>query len=335
METKRLKIENKIVEQHIKEAAQLIQIGEVVAFPTETVYGLGADATNELAVQKIFKAKGRPSDNPLIVHVATKEQLLQLVADYPPYVDKLINNFSPGPITYVLKSKGNVAKNVTAGLDTIGVRIPDNEVALAFLQACHVPVAAPSANISGKPSPTTADHVWDDLEGKIAAVLDGARARVGLESTVIDCTKDIPVILRVGAITKQDIEKVIGKVHLLKGNKTVAQPASPGLKYKHYAPDVPLILVRNKEMVQDIICLEQEKGNRVGALVQQRGSKTIQADKVITLGNNEEEIAMNLYSALRSIKKDDLDLVVCPTLPEEKVGKAVMDRLRRAATKIM
>lgn len=335
METKRLMMQDKIDKNIISEAAHLLQKGEVVAFPTETVYGLGADATNEAAIEKIFIAKGRPSDNPLIVHIATKAQLFALVEDYPTYVEQLIDTFSPGPITYVLKSNGKVATNVTAGLATVGVRIPNNEVALALLEECAIPIAAPSANLSGKPSPTSASHVLEDLDGKIAAVVDRGYAEVGLESTVVDCTGDVPIILRLGQITKQDIENIVGKAELISENKSHIQPKSPGLKYKHYAPEVPLILVENNSDIQRVIFTEQEKGNRVGALVSSQTAKVVQADTVIPLGYEEKEMAMNLYHSLRSIRKSIVDVVICESLPRNNVGDAVMDRLQRAATKII
>src|SRR5690625_2471512 len=288
MKTKLLTMKDKINIEMIKQAATLLQNGEVVAFPTETVYRLSADATNEQAVEKIFVAKGRPSDNPLIVHVASKEQLKELVLPYPPYVEKLINTFSPGPITYVLQSGGKVAPNVTANLSTVGVRIPSNDLALELLKQCNIPIAAPSANVSGKPSPTTAEHVLDDLDGKISAILDGGKSAVGVESTVIDCTGRIPLILRLGKITKDEIEHVVGDVHVISHEDNIKKPKSPGLKYKHYAPDVPLILVMDNKKIQQIIKDETAKGYKVGALVSSKTAETIKADQVIPLGKDED-----------------------------------------------
>lgn len=318
--------------EHIIVAAKLLQRGELVAFPTETVYGLGADATNEHAVKKIFEAKGRPSDNPLIVHVASKKQLLALVKDIPPYVETLIDTFSPGPITYVLKSKGNVAANVTAGLSTVAVRIPDNKIALSLLKSCNLPIAAPSANLSGSPSPTSAKHVLDDLDGKIAAVLDGGNAEVGVESTVVDCTGEYPVILRIGKITKEDIDKVIEATEENVINEQVEKPKSPGMKYKHYAPEIPLILVNKQELIQKNIDKKKSEGYRVGALVSDHLAANIVADKIIAIGDNEEKMAANLYNALRSFKKEEVDYIICETFPTKTVGKAVMDRIQRAAS---
>lgn len=267
--------ENINKQQAIKEAALLLKNGSLVAFPTETVYGLGADATNEKAVSAVFEAKGRPQDNPLIAHVATKEQLLRLVSHMPAYVDKLIDAFSPGPITYVLPSSGKCAVNVTAGLSTIAVRIPDHEIAQALLKECDIPIAAPSANTSGKPSPTAADHVWEDLFGKIAGVLDGGPTGVGMESTVIDCTGDVPVILRPGGITREELESVVGFVDVSSGLENEKdKPTSPGMKYRHYSPDLPLWLVDGSiDELQAFVVKERQRGRRVGLLVRNQTAK--------------------------------------------------------------
>ena len=335
MKTKIFTMNGQNDEAYIKEAAALLQDGEVVAFPTETVYGLGADATNEAAIAKIFQAKGRPSDNPLIVHVATKGQLNELVQVYPSYVDTLITTFSPGPITYVLKRKNNVATNVTAKLDTVGIRIPNNDVALRLLKEVDLPIAAPSANMSGRPSPTKASHVYDDLNGKIAAIVDAMEAEVGVESTVIDCTGDVPLILRDGAITKEAIEAVVGEVRILSKKEKTEKPKSPGLKYKHYAPEVPLILVENNALLQEIVDRYEAEGNRVGVIVTKKMAENIEAAHKIVIGNKDVEIAQMLYDTLRSLKKDQFDVVVSQSFSIEGVGLAIMDRLTRAATEIV
>lgn len=330
MQTKRLIYKYK-GHDAINEAAVLLKAGEVVAFPTETVYGLGADATNRDAVDKIFLAKGRPSDNPLIVHVANKNQLKSLVEEYPDYVDQLMEAFSPGPITYVLKNKGQVAKNVTGGLKTVGIRIPNHPVALELLRTSNLPLAAPSANISGKPSPTTAQHVADDLNGRIPAILDGGAANVGLESTVVDCTKDVPVILRLGQITKEAMEEIVGRVRISDAKKIDA-PKSPGVKYKHYMPEVPLVFISKDEVIS-YIKKEKSKGKKIGVLTDQWENEDIKVDKLFLLGENEPQIAANLYDTLRAMKQADVDLVVVYGLTKEKTGEAVIDRLQRAATK--
>lgn len=318
----------------IQEAAVILRKGKTVAFPTETVYGLGADATNEAAVSKIFKAKGRPQDNPLIAHVATKSQLQKLASAYPQYVDKLIDHFAPGPITFVLPSNGVCAKNVTAGLDTIGIRIPDHPVAYQLLKEVNLPLAAPSANLSGKPSPTTAIHVWEDLNGKIDGLIDDGPTGVGVESTVVDCTQSVPIILRPGGITKEQLEEVVGEVAddsviVDKSN----QPKSPGMKYRHYSPEVPLILVEgNASIMQDLINLKKETYDRVGVLASSGIAKSLSADEVIALGDNMNDIASHLYDALRTFKKGQVDVILCETFEKSGIGEAVMNRLEKAAS---
>lgn len=324
-------------EMMIIEAGELLKAGETVAFPTETVYGLGADATNSEAVAKIFQAKGRPQDNPLIAHVATKEQLFQLVEAVPSYVEKLIDTFSPGPITYVLPSNGTCADNVTAGLTTVGVRIPSHPVALKLLKACNIPIAAPSANLSGKPSPTTAEHVWDDLHGKIAGLVDGGPTGVGLESTVVDCTQDIPIILRPGGISLEELEEVVGKVMMdpaLQSASATEKPKAPGMKYKHYAPEVPMWLIEGgSEKIQETYNQLKAEGKRVGVLANRNILEKLTVDEKISLGESLEEVASNLYDGLRKFKQGDVDIILCDTYPEIGIGQAVMNRLRKAASR--
>lgn len=336
METKRwnLKKDTLYNQQAIKEAAAFLKSGATVAFPTETVYGLGADATNEMAIAQIFQAKGRPQDNPLIAHVATKGQLVQLVDDLPNYVEKLIDEFSPGPLTYILPSNGTCAKNVTAGLSTIAVRIPDHPVAQQLLKKCDIPIAAPSANLSGKPSPTTANHVWSDLHGKIAGLIDGGPTGVGVESTVIDCTQDIPIILRPGGITREQLEDVIGEIAFDAAlSDAKERPKSPGMKYRHYSPEVPLWIVAGAaEKLQTIIDAEKQKGNRIGVLASFQTTKKISADELTSLGRNMNEITANLYNGLRTYKEGDVDIILCEAFPEAGIGQAVMNRLRKAAS---
>lgn len=324
--------ENKIA---IKEAASLLVSGELVAFPTETVYGLGADATNPKAVSKIFQAKGRPQDNPLIAHVANRKQLEELVTHVPEYVDKLIRTLTPGPLTFVLPSNGTCAHNVTAGLSTVAVRIPDHPAALAIIEATSRPIAAPSANLSGKPSPTTAKHVQEDLDGKIAGIVDGGPTGVGLESTVLDCTKDEPVILRPGGVTRDEIDKVLG-LNIASMNKTNPkhQPMSPGMKYKHYAPEVPLWLIEGEvKQIQAVIKEEQKKGKRVGLLASKDLAEKLEADDKQSLGDSIDTVAAQLYDGLRYFKQTKVDLIICEAFPEKGIGQAVMNRLKKAATR--
>ncbi|GGA64218.1 L-threonylcarbamoyladenylate synthase [Ornithinibacillus halotolerans] len=324
-------------ERMIIEAANELTSGGTVAFPTETVYGLGADATNEEAVAKIFKAKGRPQDNPLIAHVATKEQLMQLVNDVPAYVDKLIETFSPGPITYVLTSNGTSAANVTAGLSTVGVRIPSHPVALALLRACNTPIAAPSANLSGKPSPTTADHVWEDLAGRINGLVDGGPTGVGVESTVVDCTQDIPIILRPGGISKEELEEVVGTVMVdpaLLHADSKEKPKAPGMKYRHYSPDVPMWLVEGGsarlQAVYDELVAE---GKQVGILANRNTLEKLEVQQSISLGESLEDVAASLYDGLRKYKQGDVDIILCETYPQIGIGQAIMNRLKKAASR--
>ncbi|QKY70486.1 L-threonylcarbamoyladenylate synthase [Lentibacillus sp. CBA3610] len=335
MQTKRWYIDERQPEQQaIEEAADRLRNGRTVAFPTETVYGLGADATDEAAVSGIFEAKGRPEDNPLIAHVATKKQLSRLVTTLPSVAEKLIDTFTPGPITIVLPSNGTCASNVTAGLSTIGVRIPDHPVAQNLLKTCDIPVAAPSANISGKPSPTTADHVWADLQGKIAGLVDAGATGVGLESTVIDCTQEIPVILRPGGITKAQLEMAVGSVMVDPAlANTADKPKAPGMKYKHYAPDVPMWLVAGSpENIQAVIDRERDDAKRIGVMASTQTANRLQADRIITLGSDLRDIAATLYDALRVFKNGDVDLIVCETFPRTDIGQAIMNRLEKAAT---
>lgn len=229
----------------LQRAGEVLRQGGLVAFPTETVYGLGADALNPLAVRRIFAAKGRPADNPLIVHVAEREMLQGLVSGLPGVGRALMDRFWPGPLTLVLPKGERVPEEVTAGLPSVGIRMPDHDVALGLIAAAGVPVAAPSANRSGRPSPTTAAHVWEDLQGRVEVILDGGPTGVGVESTVVDVTGPVPVLLRPGGLPVEEIERVVGRVAIdpaLRGQK-VDRPRAPGMKYRHYAPRAPLTLV--------------------------------------------------------------------------------------------
>ncbi|MGG4166038.1 L-threonylcarbamoyladenylate synthase [Rossellomorea vietnamensis] len=320
----------------IVDAAKILQQDEVVAFPTETVYGLGANATSDRAVEKIFKAKGRPSDNPLIVHISNKGQLDGLVEEIPVDAAKLIEAYWPGPLTIIFKNKEGVfSGKVTAGLDTVGIRMPDHPVALSIIEAAGLPIAAPSANRSGKPSPTTAQHVIDDLDGRIAGVVDGGETGVGVESTVVDCTGEIPVILRPGGITKEQLEVVVGKVEVdpsLKEGK--GAPKSPGMKYTHYAPDAPVYLVDgSKEDVQRLVDEKKGEGLKVGVLTTEERMDWYQADIIFSVGRRHDlnTVAQHLYDTLRAFNRSDVDIIFSEIFPEEGVGLAIMNRLQKAA----
>lgn len=319
----------------IEAAAALLMEGEVVAFPTETVYGLGANALSREAVDKIFKAKGRPSDNPLIVHIAEKSQLNELVREIPDVAKKLIDRFWPGPLTLVLKKAEGIAENVTAGLDTVAVRMPDHPVALAIIAAAGLPIAAPSANVSGRPSPTTAQHVKEDLDGRIAGIIDGGATGVGVESTVLDCTEAVPMILRPGGITKEQLEQVIGQVQadpaLLVDNQA---PKSPGMKYTHYAPKAPLTIVEGSiDAIQSLVNEARRSGKKVGIMTTEEAKTGYEADVVVACGVRSDlaTVARDLYGALREFDEHELDVIYAEAFPDTEVGAAIMNRLRKAA----
>ena len=320
----------------IIEAADYLARNEVIAFPTETVYGLGANAKSEEAVKKVYEAKGRPSDNPLIVHVASESQLEEFVTDIPPVAKRLMKEFWPGPLTLILKRKpGQLAKAVTAGLETVAVRMPSHPVALALIKASGLPIAAPSANTSGKPSPTTAKHVKDDLDGRIAGIVDGGATGVGVESTVLDCTVEIPVILRPGGVTREQLELMIGpvkeEVALSKKDET---PKAPGMKYTHYAPKAPLTLVNGTPgFIQQLVDRKRAEGLKVGVLAAEENRLSYRADYVVTPGSlaNLATVATGLYDALRQFDQCPVDLIYSEVFPTEGIGKAIMNRLFKAA----
>lgn len=320
----------------IEEAAQLLIENEVVAFPTETVYGLGGNADSDEAVMKIFAAKGRPSDNPLIIHVAEKQQIERFVEEIPENASMLMNAFWPGPLTIILKKRAGVlSEKATAGLSTIAVRMPDHPVALAVIKKCGLPIAAPSANTSGKPSPTAAKHVVDDLSGKIAGILDSGPTGVGLESTVIDCTEVIPVILRPGGITMEQLASVVGEVIVDPSfaNEEL-KPKSPGMKYRHYAPDAPLHIVDGSlSFLQDLIVHSQKQGLRVAVLTTEEHKSDYQADVVYSCGKREqlETVASSLYETLRAFNEEKIDIIYSEIFPDIGVGQAIMNRLLKAA----
>jgi L-threonylcarbamoyladenylate synthase len=314
----------------IQKAAALIQKGEVVAFPTETVYGLGADATNEEAVAKIFWAKGRPQDNPLIVHIANLQQLHGVVAETSQMARQLMERFWPGPLTLILPAKETLAKNVTAGLDTVGVRMPAHPVALALIRAAKCPLAAPSANRSGRPSPTEAKHVQIDLNGKIPAILDAGPTGVGVESTVVDARGPQPVILRPGGISREAIAECVG-VPVLLAQQSQATPLAPGMKYRHYAPDAKLVLLAPEEIAAR---LKGPLQGRIGVLTTEENENNYpQADTVIACGRRSDlsTVAAGLFAALRRFDEAGVDLIYAETFPEEGIGLAIMNRLRKAA----
>ncbi|MFH0713031.1 MAG: L-threonylcarbamoyladenylate synthase [Candidatus Micrarchaeota archaeon] len=311
---------NTIATNSIEKAAAAIRKGEVVGFPTETVYGLGADAFNAKAVDKIFAAKRRPADNPLIVHIYDKKQIPLIAAHIEPKAQKLINTFFPGSLTLVVKKNKHIPAIVTAGLNTVCIRMPSLPLCRRFLKACGVPVAAPSANISGKPSPTTWQHVLHDLDDRILVILKGPRCRHGLESTVIDCTKKTPVLLRPGAVSVEEIEKVIGKIkipnQLMKNKKT--KVLSPGMKYRHYSPNGKVHLVKRGTQIpinSAFIGFTKPKARANFAVIVK----------------NTKEYAAKLYWFFRECDEKKIKNIYCE-LPESKgIGRALLNRLKKAA----
>ena len=302
-------------------AARFIQRGEVVAFPTETVYGLGADIFNEEAVEKIFIAKGRPADNPLIAHVFDLSQLEQITSGIPETAAKLIEAFFPGPLTLILPKNERVPSAATAGLKTIGVRMPKDAVARQFLRACAVPVVAPSANLSGRPSPTTWQAVRADLGGRIGCILKGDRTKIGLESTVVDCSGEAPVILRAGAVTLEELSEVIPQTKV-STDTDLAAPKSPGMKHRHYAPKAKVILAPFPQYVIP---------TRSSAYIGLKAPPGAAGFERILICEDVEEYARELFKFFRECDESEVETIFCQTVDEEGLGLALMDRIRRAA----
>jgi L-threonylcarbamoyladenylate synthase len=329
-------VDKQSIYPQIKEAAQLLKSGEVVAFPTETVYGLGANAKDAKAVEKIFAAKGRPSDNPLIVHIAHPKQLEEMVSAIPDVAHALIKHFWPGPLTLILpKKEGVISDPVTAGLPTVAVRMPAHPVALALIEASGLPLAAPSANISGRPSPTTAAHVFADLNGRIAGIVDGGETGIGVESTVLDCTTKVPTILRPGGITKEALEKVIGNIAVDSALTDERQtPKSPGMKYTHYAPKSPMAIVQGSPaFLQTLVNKQRALGKKVGVLTTEENRSFYDADVVLACGSRHDlhTVASHLYDTLRKFDETDVDFIYSESFPTKGIGEAIMNRLKKAA----
>ncbi|OAT79772.1 L-threonylcarbamoyladenylate synthase [Desulfotomaculum copahuensis] len=331
----------------INRAGLILRRGGLVAFPTETVYGLGANALDGPAVAGIFRAKGRPRDNPLIVHVAAQDAVYQLAAAVPDSARRLMQAFWPGPLTLVLPAGPGLPPEVTAGLDSVGLRMPAHPVALALISAAGVPVAAPSANLSGRPSPTTAGHVWQDLRGRIDAVLDGGPAGVGVESTVLDMTGPVPVVLRPGGVTPAELTAVAGEIALDPGVIDTGAaaagggrrpPRSPGMKYRHYAPRAPLILVegapeRVPPRIRELAEHYRAAGKRVGILACAESADLFSSGQVLVAGRRAEPatVAARLFASLRRFDELGVDVILAEGVEPQGVGLAVMNRLRRAA----
>lgn len=333
--------DNYIKDEELKEASAVIRSGGLVAFPTETVYGLGGDATNPEASRKIYAAKGRPSDNPLIVHIADFSQLRNIVAEVPQEAEKLAEAFWPGPLTMILRKNDVIPYETTGGLDTVAIRMPSHPVARVFLQDSGCMIAAPSANTSGRPSPTTAQHVWEDLHGKIEILLDGGPVGIGIESTIVDLSEERPMILRPGFITQEMLSAVLGDVGVdpgLASENSKQPPKAPGMRYRHYAPKADLTLVEGtmEEVISQINALTREAqamGKSVGVLATEENKDRYVADHVIVIGQrqDEAEIARHLFDVLRQFDDLQVDLIYSESFVAAGVGQAIMNRLLKAA----
>ncbi|MEE0672664.1 MAG: L-threonylcarbamoyladenylate synthase [Enterocloster sp.] len=362
METKKIKINDtkNINDEELKEAAQILRDGGLVAFPTETVYGLGGNALDEKAAGKIYAAKGRPSDNPLIAHVSCAAEVTPLVKYIPEAGRKLMDAFWPGPLTIIFPKSDIVPYGTTGGLDTVAVRMPVDPVANRLIALAGVPVAAPSANTSGRPSPTTADHVWQDLNGKIEMIIDGGPVGIGVESTIVDVSGDVPAVLRPGAITMEMLKDVLGEVTIdpaiLGPMAEGVRPKAPGMKYKHYAPKADLTLVEPanvadarktgkavamtqeqvEQMVKTVWKLAKEKldaGYKVGIICTDESRSHYPQGEVRSIGarKSQESVAHNLYALLREFDDLKVDYIFSESFTQDHLGQAIMNRLSKAA----
>ena len=322
-----------------QKAAAVIQAGGLVAFPTETVYGLGADAFNARAAKEIYAAKGRPSDNPLIVHICRQEDLQKAASEVCEKAKLLTEAFWPGPLTVILPKNAAIPASTTGGLHTVAVRMPQHPAALSLIAASKTLIAAPSANTSGRPSTTNAMHVKEDLDGKIDMILDGGAVQIGLESTIVDLTEEIPVILRPGFITKEMLEAVIGPVRtdpaLVKENEA---PKAPGMKYRHYAPKAPLYLVSGTaeavtEKINALCRQAKAEGKKTAVIADDGSCGRYAADVVVSAGSREDgrSIASGLYDILRGFDRNGADVIYSECFEDNELGQAIMNRLLKAA----
>ena len=332
--------ENCIDEKIMKEAGALLIAGALVAFPTETVYGLGANALDAKAAAKIYAAKGRPSDNPLIVHIADMESLKLITEEIPEAAYQLADKFWPGPLTMVLKKSDAVPYGTTGGLDTVAVRMPSHPIALEMIRYGGGYIAAPSANTSGRPSPTLASHVLDDMNGIIPMILDGGAVGIGIESTIVDLTEGVPTILRPGFITKEMLEEVVGEVQIDKGLSADSKtpPKAPGMKYRHYAPKADLMIVEGarEAVIEKINALVQEnesKGVCTGIIGTEETISRYPSGIVKSMGTRRDELSISshLYSILREFDESDAEIIYSESFSEGAMGSAIMNRLLKAA----
>ncbi|MGV3026162.1 L-threonylcarbamoyladenylate synthase [Clostridium thermobutyricum] len=340
METKVYVLDGKEDSKFIKEAAECIKKDGIVAFPTETVYGLGANALKADCVKKIFEAKGRPQDNPLIIHVASKE-IDKYVKNVPEVAKKLMDKFWPGPLTLILEKRDIVPMQTSANLNTIGIRMPNNKVALELIKESGVPIAAPSANISGRPSPTTIDVCVEDLKGKVDYIIGGEKCDVGLESTIVDCTVEPPLVLRPGGITLEMLRTIREDIEIDKGllrNDSDFKPKAPGMKYRHYAPNAKLkIILGNREKtiekINEMVHNYIDAGEKVGILATEESKDSYKLGEKIVIGSYKrlDEVASNLFEALRQFNELGVDIILAEGFEEKGLGIAIMNRLNKAA----
>lgn len=323
-------------QEGMRAAQEAIGRGELVAFPTETVYGLGASAMDAGAVDRIFLAKGRPQDNPLIVHVAGVEQAKGLTTDWTEQAQALSEAFWPGPLSLIVSNGGKVAKNVTAGMDSVALRMPNNPIALELIRRCG-PIAAPSANISGRPSPVLAEHVQEDLDGKVPVILNGGRCRYSVESTVVDVRKDIPVLLRPGGITRENIIRIAGACEVAKGvfeRVQAGQALSPGMAHKHYAPKGRAVIIREGENQEEHLRMRYEKaraeGMRCVILCAEESAKAYVGCETMVLGKR-ENLSTGLFDALRRCDAEGYVCILIEGAPAKGMNLAFMNRAIRAA----
>lgn len=344
METKLVRIENgdEESEKALQEAARILRTGGLVAFPTETVYGLGANAWDETAAGKIYAAKGRPSDNPLIVHISSIGELKPLVTNIPEVGRRLADAFWPGPLTMIFPKNGRVPDTTTGGLATVAVRMPGDAVARRLIALAGVPVAAPSANLSGRPSPTTAQHVWEDMKGRIEMILDGGPVGIGVESTIVDVSGTVPVLLRPGAVTLEMLKTVAKTVEIdaALGGKPDPdiRPKAPGMKYRHYAPKAELTLVEGEAgavaaKINQLVKERMASGGRVGNICTEetRGNYPEGLLRSVGKRSQEETIAHNLFAVLRDFDDLQVDCIYSESFSREHLGYAIMNRLTKAA----
>lgn len=321
-------------DEDLHAAAELIRAGKTVAFPTETVYGLGANALDADAAEEIFAAKGRPSDNPLIVHIADMAELESIAAEVPGAAERIMERFWPGPLTVILKKKPCIPESVTAGLDTVGIRMPQNETARRFIKACGVPIAAPSANISGRPSPTSFRHVFEDMNGRAAGIIKGDDSEVGVESTVIDMSGDVPTILRPGGISAEQLREVLGEVRISAELGKDNIPKAPGMKYKHYSPRAQVyILHGTAESVARFVKKRSAMRKTAVIAFDEHRSFMPEGAAFLSLGGMKrpDEAAHRLFDCLRECDRLDAEEVYAPEIPESGLWRAVKNRLYKAA----